>query len=64
MTDLKTNPSLLNALERAAATKPSADQLRKQRISFIIGSLKDTSDVTRDKVRKILAEQEGLKDQE
>lgn len=59
MTNLKTNESLLNKLNEAARRPTSADELYKQRVSFIMGSLKDSSTVTRAKVTEVLAEHEG-----
>jgi hypothetical protein len=59
--NLKTSESLLDALRDAAAKELTAAELRKQRISFIMGTLKDTSTVTREKVTEVLAAQEGKK---
>jgi len=59
MTDLKTNPALLKALKEASTVAPSAEEISKQRVSFIMGVLKGTSDVSRDRVKEVLAEQEG-----
>jgi hypothetical protein len=39
----------------------TADELRKQRVSFILGTLKDDSAVTRAQINSVLAEQEGKK---
>ncbi|MFO1185934.1 MAG: hypothetical protein U1E56_14290 [Bauldia sp.] len=59
MTDLKTKESLLTALRAAAERPPTGDELRKQRVSFILGSLKESSGVTRAKVEEVIAAQEG-----
>lgn len=61
MPDLKTNPSLLEAIEKAASSTPTAAEVYKQRVSFIMGSLGDSSSVTRAKVTEVLAAQEGKK---
>jgi len=61
MTELKTRESLLSALRVASERIPTADELRKQRVSFIIGSLKDGSPVTRARIEEVLAAQEGRK---
>ena len=61
MTDLKTDPVLIRRLEEAAHATMSHDQLREQRISFIIGNLRDDSPINREKVKRVLAEQEGEK---
>ena len=59
MPNLQTDAALLQELEAAAAKSLNADELRSQRISFIMGTLKDSSTVTRAKVTEVLAEQEG-----
>ncbi len=56
---LKTDSSLLKALEKASTEKPSPEELSEQRISFIVGSLKGDSHITRDRIKQILKEQEG-----
>ena len=58
MTNLKTKESTLDALARAVKQQPGKVELDKQRVSFIMGSLNSDSSVTRDKVEKILAEQQ------
>jgi hypothetical protein len=59
MVELKTQESLLRALKRAAARRLTAEELEKQRVSFIVGSLKENSAVTRARIREVLAQQEG-----
>ena len=61
MTGLKTKDSLLRALREASSQPASAEELHKQRVSFIMGSLKKSSNVTRERVESVLAEQEGRK---
>jgi len=61
MTHLKTSETLLRALRDASKYVPTADELQKQRVSFIMGSLKEESNVTRSRVQEVLDEQEGLK---
>ncbi len=61
MTELHTDKSLLAKLKSAGSKKLTAEELLKQRISFIIGSLKDESTVTKAQIRKVLAEHEGNK---
>ena len=51
MTKLKTNESLLRALKSASGRVLSSEDIEKQRVSFILGSLKASSGVTREKVR-------------
>jgi len=62
MAALKTDESLLRALRVAASHKITKEELHKQRISFIMGSLKNNSTVTQDQIDKVLAEQSGDKD--
>jgi hypothetical protein len=62
VTSLKTNESTLRALRAASEHPPGAAEVKKQRISFIMGSLNKESAVTRAKVVELLAEQEGSKD--
>lgn len=59
MTDLKTDGALLRALEEAARRRPTADELDEQRVSFIMGSLGESSTVSRERVTEILAAHEG-----
>jgi hypothetical protein len=61
MTELKTKPDLLEALRRASTRAPTAEEIRKQRVSFIMGTLKDNSSVSRERVQEILDRQEGRK---
>lgn len=52
VTKLKTNEDLLKEL--AKVRKPTANQVRQQRVSFVYGSLDSTSAITREQVRKEL----------
>lgn len=61
MTDLQTNKSLLKKLHEAASQDLTVEELRKQRVSYVMGILKDTSSVTREQVQNVLAHQEGKK---
>lgn len=58
--ELKTNSALLNALHNSLLKKPTAEEIMEQRVSFVFSSLNSGSSVTRDRVRKLLAEQEGI----
>jgi hypothetical protein len=55
----KTDPKLLNALKAAAGRKLSAEKMRRQKISFIMGTLGQESTVTRDRVEEELKKMEG-----
>jgi hypothetical protein len=62
MPELKTQESLLKSLRTAAArSKLTQEELYKQRVSFIMGSLSDSSTLTRAQVTKALADIEGRK---
>ena len=41
MTNVKTSPSLLEALRKAANGEPTAEEIFRQRVSFIMGTLKE-----------------------
>ncbi len=58
--NLKTKPELLDALQKSLARKTTAKDIQEQRVSFVYGSLSSKSSVTRDQVRKLLVEQDGL----
>lgn len=60
-TNLKTKESLIKALRQSAANQISADELRKQRVSFVIGSLPVESNVTRAQVNEVVENFEGRK---
>jgi hypothetical protein len=59
MTDLKTRESLLAALRSASRREPTAEEIEKQRVSFILGSLKEKNTMSREKVVELLRKQEG-----
>lgn len=61
MTELKTNEDLLKALRNSATRVPTAEELEKQRVSFVMGSLGRKSTATRSQVQEMLAKQEGKK---
>jgi molecular chaperone DnaK (HSP70) len=59
MGNVKTDPSLIEALERAAKVQLTAEEIAQQRISFVMGSLDVDSTITRAQVEEILARQKG-----
>lgn len=61
MTDLKTPQYLLDALRDAGARPVGPEELHAQRVSFIMGSVKAESGITREQVQQVLAKQEGAK---
>lgn len=62
MPELKTDRSLLAALKKAEGHKLTPREIERQRVSFIMGSIKMTSGVTRERVQEVVAQQIG-KDQ-
>ena len=61
MAELKTDEALLRRLRQAASAPLTAEELRRQRVSFIMGSVGDESNVTREYVESYLDAQEGRK---
>lgn len=61
MTDLHTNEALLLKLKASASKTLTSDDILKQRISYVMGTLKDDSPVTRAKVKAVLSMQDGKK---
>lgn len=60
MTNLRTDPTLLQRLKDAATqSRLSASEIRQQKISFIIGSLGDDSNITRERVEEELKKLDG-----
>ncbi|MFX4223558.1 MAG: hypothetical protein ACMVO3_22800 [Thalassobaculum sp.] len=59
MTEVKTPRQVLDALTRASKHTMTAEEIGRQRVSFIMGSLEPESNVTREGVEKILAKHEG-----
>ena len=59
MVDIHTKPSLLRALESAARRKPTVDEVKKQRVSFVMSAVKENRELTKARIEEILAEQEG-----
>lgn len=58
--ELKTSEELLEALRGALAKKPTPQDILEQRVSFVFGSLGADNSVTREKVRQIITEQDGI----
>ncbi|HLX29610.1 MAG TPA: hypothetical protein VKV24_14100 [Casimicrobiaceae bacterium] len=57
--DLKSDRSLIHALDEAKSQKMTAKQLKEQRVSFIYSSMDDGSGVTREGIRAVLDQHEG-----
>ncbi|MNF60139.1 hypothetical protein D3C84_417470 [compost metagenome] len=58
--DLNTSPDLLLALKGAAQHKQTAEEVLEQRVSFVYGSVGSKNGITREQVRKLIFEQEGV----
>ncbi len=56
---VKTNEELLRRLQAAARRVLTKEELHRQRVSFIYGSLPDDSTVTRNQIECVLARIEG-----
>jgi hypothetical protein len=56
---IETDKKLLDSLRKSAGKAQSPADLKEQRVSFIYGSLDRESDVTRERIRQALMEQEG-----
>lgn len=52
--DLRTDPTVLAALKKAATTKVTANEIAEQRISFVYGAMNASSAITREQVKKIV----------
>lgn len=61
MTELKTEATLLSRLLDAAKKELTEEEIRRQRVSFIMGSIGEKNHATRAKVTEILAHHEGRK---
>lgn len=62
MTALKTDERLLSALRDAARRELTAEKVERQRISFIMGTIKPGREITRADVQNILYKHEGSKE--
>ncbi|WFS06239.1 hypothetical protein [Methylobacterium sp. 391_Methyba4] len=59
MTELRTDPAVLSALRRVTRRNPSPEQIEQQRLSFVMGVLPESNDMTREEVREVLDRQRG-----
>lgn len=57
---LKTDSTLLEALQKSASRKLTPKEILEQRVSFVFGSMDHTSDVTREQVKQLILRQEGV----
>jgi hypothetical protein len=61
MGNIQTSQALLERLRTSAKRTQSQAEIDRQRVSFVLGTLKDKSTVTRSRVEEILAKQDGRK---
>lgn len=59
MTEIQTNPALLAALKKAAHGTRTEEEIKAQRISFILGMTGDKSSITREHVVASLEKRQG-----
>ena len=59
MDNILTDDGLLRALHEAASRGMSSHETREQRLSFIMSLMKDSSGVTRDRIKAVLDKLEG-----
>ena len=59
MEDAKAKEAVVAALYKAATRNLSADDVSKQRVSFVMGTIKSDSDATRERVQRALATEDG-----
>lgn len=57
---LKSSDKLLDAVRRAATRRLTSCEILEQRVSFAFGSMDSASSVTREHVRQLILEQEGV----
>jgi hypothetical protein len=60
-TDIRTDAILLARLQKAAGITMTAEQLRRQRLSFIHGSMPHDSKMSLEQIRDVLERHEGTK---
>ena len=60
MTELQTDTDIQQALRKAAGQKMTQQQVREQRISFVMGTVDKSNNMTRAEVEKLLSSLEGL----
>lgn len=59
MPEAKTDQALIDALTEAAKRPLTTEEIRKQRVSFILGSLGNDSTITKEQVETVLNKLEG-----
>lgn len=57
--DIKTDAHLIQAIEAAAQRRPTTDEVQRQRVSFIMGSVSQSDHLTKSRIQAVLADQNG-----
>lgn len=57
---LKTDAGLLEVMRTTASKKLSSEEQLEQRVSYVYGLLHDSSNVTKEQVRRAILEQVGV----
>lgn len=60
MPDQETRDKLQKALKEAAGKPMTREMIRRQKVSFILGTLGDDSTITRKQIEAYLDKQEGV----
>lgn len=55
ISQVKTSAAVLSALSTASHKRMSQGDMLEQRVSFVYGSVKDKSGVTRDQIRQVIS---------
>jgi len=56
--EIATDEELLDALKKHPDRKPTPDEAREQRVSFVYGALRSDSNITKEQVRRVLDSRE------
>lgn len=59
--EIKTDPVLLAKLKEAAGRQLTVEEVRAQRVSFIMGNMPEKSAVTRERIESVLGHFEGTR---
>lgn len=60
VSELRSSTELLDALQRSASRKLTNTEILEQRVSFVFGSMASSSSVTRQHIKQVIADQEGI----
>jgi len=60
--ELRTSEALLRKLQDAVRRKQTRQEIDRQRISFVYGSMSFSSDITKEEVESLVNQQAGIQD--